>query len=248
MTTPVGPAPSPLKRTSSKAFEDEKDEPKGSPTSSPQQPQIKTIILHTPSDLTLNVGDPSQKVYHIHVNAQTMRMMSPVWSTMLDPAKGWKESSSNTLDLDDDDPDALLVLLQIAHLKFKDIKRVTHVDELFQLAILCDKYDVTALIGPFLKAWIDGMQTTCPTESLDKWLFIAWVFGMIKIYKAIAKSISLSVRPLSRRLRSQNRQRNPLNFSPPGSAGKQNDFCFLDNVCSPQLLIKLQSSSAVYEV
>lgn len=81
------------------------------------------------------------------VSSKVMCLASPVWRAMFDPRGPWvKQSSSSSsgesiFNLPEDDPDALLILLRIAHLHFSDLPDALVVYEhLLQLAVLCDKY------------------------------------------------------------------------------------------------------------
>ena len=60
---------------------------------------------------------------------------------MFDPQGHWaQQSSGGIFNLPEDDPDALLILLRIAHLRFSDLPDALVYQHLLQLAILCDKY------------------------------------------------------------------------------------------------------------
>ena len=60
---------------------------------------------------------------------------------MFDPQGPWAKQGSDTFKLPEDDPDALLIILRIAHLQFSELPDVLVVYEhLLQLAVLCDKY------------------------------------------------------------------------------------------------------------
>lgn len=81
------------------------------------------------------------------VSSKVMCLASPVWRAMCDPQGLWaKQSSSSSsstanVNLPEDDPDALLILLRIAHLQFSDLPDALVVyRHLLQLAVLCDKY------------------------------------------------------------------------------------------------------------
>lgn len=119
---------------------------------------------------------------------------------MLDPSKPWLESSPTssstpkTIPFPDDDPSALLLILQIAHLKFSAIPRSCTYDMLLKLAILSDKYDVAGLVRPYLEGWVDGVKDTVNSPGHEGWLFISWTFGLVGTFTRVAKSLVVSMK------------------------------------------------------
>lgn len=75
------------------------------------------------------------------VSSRAMCLASPVWRAMFDPHGHWTKQSSGVADLPEDDPDALLILLRIAHLQFSRLpEKLADYEHLLQLAVLCNKY------------------------------------------------------------------------------------------------------------
>jgi hypothetical protein len=137
------------------------------------------------------------------VSSHAMSLASPVWKKFISPP--WRPSQMNKsretsspddgegvrisfppvsdelLDFREDDADALLLLLRIAHLDFISVKKQLSVAELYNLAILCDKYDCVHLIKPWVDEWslcaARAIRRQVGGELLSKFLFIAWSFG-----------------------------------------------------------------------
>ena len=82
------------------------------------------------------------------VSSAVMRIASPVWRTMFDPQGHFMESQRSLTDFPEDDPDALLCVLRIAHLQFRKIPETLNYADLLNVAIICDKYDTVAIIRP----------------------------------------------------------------------------------------------------
>lgn len=86
------------------------------------------------------------------VSSAVMRIASPVWRTMLDPQGHFMESQRSLIhgeiEFPEDDPDALLCVLRIAHLQFRKVPDTLDYEELVDLAIICDKYDTVAIVRP----------------------------------------------------------------------------------------------------
>lgn len=99
-------------------------------------------------------------------------------------------ASDELHDFREDDADALLLLLRIAHLDFISVKKQLSVAELYNLAILCDKYDCVHLVKPWVDEWslwvAHGARHQVGGELLSKRLFIAWSFGRIEDFRASA--------------------------------------------------------------
>ena len=87
------------------------------------------------------------------VSSKVMCLASPVWRATFDPQRPWAKQPSGVYDMAEDDANALLIVLQIAHLQFSDLPDALVVyDHLLQLAVLCDKYG-----GVFLTLdWFGG--------------------------------------------------------------------------------------------
>jgi hypothetical protein len=93
------------------------------------------------------------------------------------------------LDFTDDEPDALLVLLRIAHLQFKDVPTSPSYEILLNLAILCDQYSCVALARPWFHDWFANEEVESVRNNQGSWLNIAWVFGREKAFEAVAKKM-----------------------------------------------------------
>ena len=94
------------------------------------------IILDPSGDLRLHTD-----THDFIVSSKVMCFASPVWRAMFDPQGPWAKKASDAYSLPEDDPNALLFILRIAHLQFSELPDVFVVYEhLFQLAVLCDKY------------------------------------------------------------------------------------------------------------
>lgn len=135
----------------------------------------------------------------IRVSRRAMALSSPVWRAMFAASK-WAESGSKELALPDDDPEALLLLMRIAHLQFDAIPKVLAKPDAvrtpgclcYRLAILCDKYDCVGLVTPWLSRWLDGWQPA-PSFVIED-LFICWAFGIKDTFKRLMVDLVLQSR------------------------------------------------------
>jgi len=104
-------------------------------------------------DLTILVG-----VDHVHrflVSRNTLCMASPVFRTML--AGKFAEAQKEEIELAEDHPGALLIILRVAHLRLSEVRRkflFSH--QLIDVATICDKYDLVAVCRPFVPGWVEA--------------------------------------------------------------------------------------------
>lgn len=81
-----------------------------------------------------------------------------------------------------DDPDAMLLLLYVAHLHFDKVPNTVDLATLRDLAIVCDKYDCAIPLAPWLRSWIlDPLRSPAEGPNSSR-LFMAWVFGDQKTF------------------------------------------------------------------
>lgn len=130
-----------------------------------EQDDAMTVYLVDDGDLRLHVTCSSERKKRaaesdiplvdqetLIVSSVVMRIASPVWRTMFDPHGHFIESQCSSthgeMDLPEDDPDALLCVLRIAHLQFRKVPKTLKYADLLNLAIICDKYDTVAIVRP----------------------------------------------------------------------------------------------------
>jgi hypothetical protein len=179
------------------------------------------ISLSDSGDRTIIVGEKEHGQRTYKVSSLAMSMASPVWKAMFNPASGFIESSPGaSVDLPEDDTDALLILLRIAHLQFKQIPKSITFAWLTELAVLCDKYDCVTLVKPFIEKWLSPWALLCLEPGYEAWLFIAWSFGCGQIFGLLAASLVVSIEIDSEgRILSSGNEVLAENM-PPGSIGK----------------------------
>jgi hypothetical protein len=186
------------------------------------------VSLNHSGDRTIIVGqkEDGQRIYK--VSSIAMSMASPIWKAMFNPTSGFLESNPDVpVEFPEDDPDALLILLKIAHLQFHQIPKSISFSWLTELAVLCDKYDSVRLLQPFIEQWMSPWTLLCLEPGYEDWLFISWSFGCEQIFNLLAASLVLSIE-----LDSEGRILNSGNellvdHMPPGSIGESILYCEL---------------------
>lgn len=137
-------------------------------------------------DVKLHFEYPNQSLT-LQGSSQALFLASPVWEKMLNPpfrSLISEEGNNNgkqdiNIDFSEDNGEALLILLRIAHLQFhKAPSKLKNFNIFLALAILCDKDDCVGLIKPWLQPWVGNEGTALwDTPGYESWLFIAWVLG-----------------------------------------------------------------------
>jgi hypothetical protein len=143
----------------------------------------KESFIFETGDVDLIIGDTNSKESFIgKASSSALILASPVWKKFLIPP--WEVSPPpprKQIDCTDNDPEALLILLNIAHLKFDSVpKTELTTRDLFSLAILVDQYQCIDLVRPWLGTWLPDKNELI-RHSTEQWLFIAWVFGREKV-------------------------------------------------------------------
>ncbi|MCJ1451270.1 hypothetical protein MMC28_001606 [Mycoblastus sanguinarius] len=150
-----------------------------------------TAYVDSSGNLRLDVG-ANQRVFF--VSSSAMCLASPVWRAMFNPQGHFLEAHSveQKASFPEDDPTAFLLLLQIAHLQFSKIPKVLRTKQLFDIAVLCDKYDTVGLVRLWLQNWISNAQSTESEPGFEgEWLMIAWTFGKQDLFQRIMSRLSL---------------------------------------------------------
>jgi len=125
------------------------------------------------------------------VCSQALIQASPVWKKFLIPpwAKETSKVEVKEIGCSEDNGEALLILLNIAHLKFTAVPRHLSYDVLFQIAILIDEYQCIQLVSPWVDSWMANEKAESKLPGQEGWLFIAWVFGRENILEGLSKML-----------------------------------------------------------
>ncbi|MCJ1462277.1 hypothetical protein MMC07_000877 [Pseudocyphellaria aurata] len=131
----------------------------------------------------MNMKDKGTRKIRLQCSSKHLTLASSVFKAML--SGKFKESivlrSVGTLELPlpDDDPAALLILLNIIHGRTKEIPRQVDLHMLTQIAILVDKYRLQMVVGMASPNWMVRLKeeiVSSSMEALPRWILISWVF------------------------------------------------------------------------
>lgn len=151
-----------------------------------------TIHLDSSGGLRLLIKDKEQRWMTLVVSSSAMCLASPVWRAMLDPKGHFKEAKEREVEFPEDDLDALLIILCIAHLRFRQLPESVTFRGLVNLAVVCDKYDTVAIVRKWLPEWLAPWYEHDLSSGYEEWLSIAWTTGDFVKFQKLTKHLVLS--------------------------------------------------------
>ena len=187
----------------------------------------KSFFTFEPSDIRVKVNYKGEPITS-HVSSSAMSFASPVWkkfifppwkpmavqdpTTTYDSTPAAKKSKVTfkvkikdksvlpveEVDFSDDNGEALLILLRIAHLRFHDTPTTLPYETLLQVAVLCDQYQCVNLVRPWLSQWLADEEKSSMKFGQENWMFIAWVFGREKVYEVLALDLVFSLKQIKK--------------------------------------------------
>ncbi|CAG8954649.1 hypothetical protein HYFRA_00004570 [Hymenoscyphus fraxineus] len=164
-------------------------------------------------DIEILVRGTNDQVLHGRVCSQVMVMQSPIQLLLGYPPFAQLPSDSSTaelgigqssgslksrffdqltrpveqLDFTTDDPEALHILLSIAHLRVKEVPRTyLPYQKILDLALLCDQYDNAALLSAHLPQWLPREARQWRKTGQVGWIWIAFAFGKHSMFQHLA--------------------------------------------------------------
>ncbi|TVY90017.1 hypothetical protein LAWI1_G005080, partial [Lachnellula willkommii] len=125
--------------------------------------------------LTCNDGTEATAL----VSSHALSLASPIWKALLHP-------TVPQLDFRHIAFDALIIILAITHLKFRDVPQRLPYATLLHVATLCNDYDCVDLVTVFLPQWLADEAVESLKPGQENWLFITWVFGRNEVFENLA--------------------------------------------------------------
>lgn len=126
--------------------------------------------------MTAEAADNTPKVEQypcarFKVSSRHLALSSPVFQHMIEGGltnnRQHQPPSLTEVPLCNDDPEALLILLQAIHSQFKQVPREVDLETLTQIAILVDKYECLEVTEFLVEHWLRGVENTIPSEFND---------------------------------------------------------------------------------
>ncbi|VUC23050.1 unnamed protein product [Clonostachys rosea] len=133
--------------------------------------------------------------------SRTLARISPVFDRMLyghfaEARKPATLDQDWIVNLPDDKPEPMGILLEIAHCQFLSVPKTLTLEQLYDLTVLTNYYDATALLSPWVDSWItcmDGISRKDARVLLPKILWVAWELGQKSILEDTARRMLMEV-------------------------------------------------------
>lgn len=159
------------------------------PTIHVLDPDYDTVITLKDSSITLaeveTCSTSESCEIHYHVSSRHLQLASP-WFKRAMAQDTWVESRSEDgkfqIVAHDWDEGTFLLLLNIFHLRNKQVPRVISLETLAKVGVLVDYYECGEAVEMFTAVWIatfkktDIPSTFC--RSVVLWIWIAWIFDL----------------------------------------------------------------------
>lgn len=131
------------------------------------------VIIDPDGDLQLSVGITGcfERPTVFVCCSKTLSRASKVWKTMLyGPWKESRDASGNqgewVVELPDDKPKPMATMLNIMHSRFENLPVIgaqSTLEELYELAVLSDKYDLAKMLRPWASSWLQPLRVKYPS-------------------------------------------------------------------------------------
>lgn len=142
----------------------------------------------------LSLELPAGKVHYM-VSSQHLKLASPIFAEMLSPqnwvgSKGERDGYSYIV-IDDCDEEAMLILLNIIHLRNRQVPLTVDLETLAKFAVSINQYKCYEETEMFTNMWIAAVTTSYPPpktycRELVLWLLLAWVFRLRTIFEEVS--------------------------------------------------------------
>lgn len=131
----------------------------------------------------------------MRVSSSHLRLASPYFKKMFQ--SGWPEGDALRVEgrvevrlQNDEDPDALLIILNIIHGHTRRVPGVVDLTMLTKITVLVDFYECYEAVEIFSNMWIDSLEGDLPQSigtKLTQWIWITWVFNKTQQFKAATR-------------------------------------------------------------
>lgn len=159
------------------------------------------ILFDPDGDLRLEVGakiNPEEQLECI-VCSKTLSRATSVFKNMLyGPFRESRASSSAALstqnwvvELPEDNPQAMKILLGSMHSQYEHVPTALSLTELYQVLLVCDKYDTIRMIRPWAQLWFLPHTPLAKSTGNEILMWIAWELGSENVFREVAARLCL---------------------------------------------------------
>lgn len=151
----------------------------------------RVIAFDDDGDLRLEVGPNTDKQTFLVCSKALARVSNPFKAMLYGgfaEGKPQNEDSNWTVALPEDDPEAFATILNIIHNKYAMVREMVTRTQLFHIAVLTDKYDMTGVLRPWAQRWVDRFALDLPRAFYpgdEELLWIAWTLGHRRLFECV---------------------------------------------------------------
>jgi len=164
-----------------------------------EQPPAEEILVEKTIIDPNEVENASPPEIQYHVSSDLLKLASPNFERMISGGK-WREGIPNNgryhIPVENWDGEAFLILLNMLHIRTRNIPRWVSLGMLAKIAVLVDYYDCVEAVQPWTKIWIRHLKDTThipsrPCRDLKLWMCIAWV---LKLPQEFAQTTAVAIK------------------------------------------------------
>jgi hypothetical protein len=147
-----------------------------------------TLYVDEDGDLRLELGPERQSLV---VDSRALSRSSPVFKKMLygefAESKHAHSDREWAVQLPEDNAAAFAIPLNIMHGRFHEVPDTLEAEDLFEVTIITDKYDMTQILRPWAKKWCEPLHDQIGQPGHEILLWIAWELGSKDIFEKMAQ-------------------------------------------------------------
>ena len=153
------------------------------------------VVIDDEGDLYIELSDGKLKV-----SRKVMTLSSPVFLAMLGTRSKFAEAKGKSRTFNglqvvaflDDNLSEMIIVARIIHLQHSQVPRSLAFQQLYQMAVLCDKYDLRHCLGLWPKQWTKPWLQSYSVKGYEGCLVIAKAFQLSGLYKATTRHFILN--------------------------------------------------------
>lgn len=154
-----------------------------------------TLVIDPDGELYMKLDGGSLKV-----SRKALSLSSPVFLAMLGVNSKFKEATDKTLNCDgaqiisfeEDNFESMTTVTRIMHLQSDQVPMKITFKQLYQVAVLCDKYDLRRCLGPWMDIWTGPYLDCYAKQGFEDWLFISAVFRHACLFKKVTRHLIIN--------------------------------------------------------
>lgn len=144
-------------------------------------------------DVFLLVGSACNRRTFV-LSESILRQLGPRWKCLLSSASTSSGHCSSrlhrrpkTLNLRDDRPESIRIVLLIATLQFDKVPKVLDFSDIVHVTDVAVRYEAHSLLAGYMDGWLDPYRDRLRSRGYEEWLYIAKQFGYEAEYAQLAE-------------------------------------------------------------